>query len=390
MPASQSPDVGYHDDIIYPATVPFIIVHLACLGAIWTGVSWPAVGLAVALYVARMFGITGGYHRYFSHRSFKAGRGMQFVLAFLAQSSAQKSVLWWAALHRHHHKFSDTEDDIHSPRHRGFWYSHVAWIFDRRNDSTDLEAVPDLAKYPELMFLHRYEQVPSIVLGLACYLALGWQGLVVGFIWSTTALFHGTFFINSLAHVHGDRRYATGDDSRNNWWLAIITMGEGWHNNHHAYQRSARQGFRWWEVDVTYYILRGLAAVGLVRDLVGPPADVVRNERALGRATIERIARQLAARVDRDAIEAYFHSLPRFPTRADLEAKLAAAMPHLPHLPTMAELEARLPHLPTVDELRERALRMIPHTPSLDEICERARELVAQARAYAHAAPMPA
>jgi len=327
-----------------------------------------------------MFAVTAGYHRYFSHRSYKTSRWFQFVLAFLAQTTTQKSVLWWASLHRHHHKHSDTEHDVHSPRHRGFFYSHMGWIFDQRYERTDLEAVPDLSKYPELTFLLRFEQLPAIVLALACWAAFGWEGLVVGFFWSTVLLYHGTFFINSLAHVHGNQRYATGDDSRNNWWLAIITLGEGWHNNHHAYQRSARQGFHWWEIDITYYLLTALSAVGVVYDLGKPPVDVVENKRALGRATIERIARQLAARVDRDAIEAYVRNLPHLPSRAELEAKL-------PQLPTMAELEAMLPHLPSMDEVRDAARRMIPDTPSMDDICTRAREMIAHARLYASGTP---
>jgi stearoyl-CoA desaturase (delta-9 desaturase) len=392
----------FHDDIIYPDAVPFVLVHLACFGAFWTGVSWPMVGLCVALYLVRMFAVTGGYHRYFSHRSFKTSRWFQFVLAFVAQTTSQKSVIWWASLHRHHHRHSDTDQDVHSPRHRGFFYSHMGWIFDQRYDRVDVETVPDLSKYPELLFLLRFEQLPTVVLAAACWAAFGWEGLVVGFFWSTVLLYHGTFFINSLAHVHGNQRYATGDDSRNNWWLAIITLGEGWHNNHHAYQRSARQGFRWWEIDITYYILKGLEQLRLVYDLGQPPRDVVENTRALGRATIERLARQLAARVDREAIEAYLSNLPQlptreeigarlphFPTRAQFEARLAQFPTRaelealLPHLPTMAELEARLPHLPTRDELRAAALRMIPDTPSMDEICERARELIAQARLIA-------
>ncbi|HEX4932252.1 MAG TPA: acyl-CoA desaturase [Gemmatimonadaceae bacterium] len=413
---SRSPE--FHDDIIYPDAIPFVLVHLACLGAIWTGVSWAMVALALTLYVVRMFAVTAGYHRYFSHRSYRTSRGFQFVLAFLAQSSSQKSVIWWAALHRHHHKHSDTELDVHSPRQRGFWYSHMGWIFDRRYDTVDPNSVPDLAKYPELMFLSRFEQLPAIVLAVACWLAFGWEGLVVGFFWSTVLLYHGTFFINSLAHVHGTQRYATGDDSRNNWWLALITLGEGWHNNHHAYQRSVRQGFRWWEVDLTYYVLKGLEAVRLVHDMGQPPADVVANTRALGRATIERIAAQLAARVDREAIEAYLRALPQLPSGAQLRerlphlpttAQLRERLPHLPtkaelqarlpHLPSVAELQARLPHLPsrdewqarlatlphlpTTDELREAARTMIPDTPSMDDICERARELIAEARLYA-------
>lgn len=339
--AAHSPvSAEFHNDIMYPETVPFILMHLACVAAIWTGVTWSAVAICIGLYVIRMFAVTAGYHRYFSHRSYKTSRFFQFVLAFLAQSSTQKSVLWWSAMHRHHHKHSDTEDDVHSPRHRGFLYSHFGWIFDRQYDTFELEEVPDLAKYPELRFLQKYEQIPSVVLGVAVFLLAGWPGLVVGFVWSTVLLYHGTFFINSLAHVHGVQRYITGDDSRNNWWLAVITLGEGWHNNHHAYQRSARQGFRWYEVDVTFYLLTALSWIGVVWDLGKPPADVVQNTRPLNPATMERVARQLAATFGRPS------------------------------------LGAASPHLPTTDELCARARRLLPHTPSLDAICARARELI--------------
>ncbi len=166
---------------MYPQVVPFVGAHLACLGAIWSGVTWQAVVLGIALYWLRMFGITGGYHRYFSHRTYKCGRAFQFFLAFIAQSSAQKSVLWWGAKHRHHHLYSDTEEDILSPRHKGFMYSHVGWIFAKKNDSTDLAKIEDFARYPELEWLHRYELAPTIILGVLSFLMAGWSGLFVGF-----------------------------------------------------------------------------------------------------------------------------------------------------------------------------------------------------------------
>lgn len=263
-----------HDDIMYPSAVPFILVHLGCFAAIWSDITWQALALCAALYWLRIFAIGAGYHRYFSHRAYATGRVFQFILAFVAQSSAQKSILWWAAKHRHHHLHSDTADDVHSPRHKGFVYSHLGWIFARKHDKTDLTKVADLARYPELMWLHRHEQLPALVLAGLSFLVAGWSGLVVGFLWSTVLVYHGTFSINSLAHVHGRKRYVTGDDSRNNWLLALMTMGEGWHNNHHHYQVSARQGFFWWEVDCTYYVLRVLAAVGLVWDLHGVPEHI--------------------------------------------------------------------------------------------------------------------
>src|SRR5215218_1269771 len=267
---AADPTVG-HDDIIYPSVIPFLLVHLTCFAAIWTGVTWEAVTLCVTLYWLRIFAIGAGYHRYFSHRAYSTGRVFQFILALLAQSTAQKSVLWWAAKHRHHHLHSDTDKDVHSPRHKGFIYSHVGWIFVRSHDTTDLVKVADFARYPELMWLHRFELVPAVVLAILCFLLAGWSGLVVGFFWSTALVYHATFCINSLAHVQGRKRYVTGDDSRNNWLLAFFTMGEGWHNNHHAYQSSARQGFRWWEIDLTFYILKALSWTGLIWSLKTPP-----------------------------------------------------------------------------------------------------------------------
>ena len=361
-----------HDDIVYPSSVPFVIVHLACFAALFTGVSATSLWLCFGLYWLRMFGVTAGYHRYFSHRAYAAGRGFQFLLALLAQSSAQKSVLWWAAKHRHHHLFSDTEHDVHSPRHTGFFYSHVGWIFARRHDSVDLNKVEDWTKYPELMWLHRYEIVPAVLLGVICFLIDGWTGVIVGFCWSTALVWHGTFCINSLAHVHGEKRYVTGDDSRNNWLLAIVTMGEGWHNNHHAYQSSARQGFRWYEFDPTFYILKALSWTGLVWGLKSPPEAVIRNEQRLGARVIDRAAADLAASVN---VEAVVLAIRAVPDLAELSQKLAEAQHKaaalLEHLPA-----PHLPHLPTREELHRRAVEMYARTPSLDDIVDRAHRMI--------------
>lgn len=377
----------FHDDIIYPNTVAFIFVHLAPLAAFWTGVTTTSVVLAITLYVVRMFGVTAGYHRFFSHRSFKTSRAGQFLFAFLAMSSTQKSVLWWAALHRHHHRHSDTELDVHSPVHRSFFYSHMGWIFDKKHETTQLDEVPDLAKYPELMFLDRHQLVPAVVLGLVCFLIDGLPGLLIGFFLSTVFLYHGTFFINSLAHVHGNQRYVTGDDSRNNWWLALITLGEGWHNNHHAYQRSTRQGFRWYEIDITYYVLKAMSWVGLVWDLGEPPVEVVRNERRVGTAVLERVARQLAERFPSGAFAAQVaqaranarESFDAHPKVIELRAKLAAGQTRAEE--AWAELQLHLPHLPhlpSAAEIRARALQMYAEGPSTDEIVARARQVIAE------------
>jgi stearoyl-CoA desaturase (delta-9 desaturase) len=364
-----------HDDIIYPAAIPFVLVHLACLGAIFSGVTTSALVLCAALYVVRMFGVTAGYHRYFSHRSFKTSRAGQLLLALLCQSSAQRGALWWAAKHRHHHRHSDTAEDVHSPAQSGFWHAHVGWIFTPRHDETDFDAVPDLTRFPELVWLEKHPNAPAIVLAVACFVFGGWPGLVVGFFWSTVLLYHGTFFINSLAHVVGKQRYVTGDDSRNNWWLALITLGEGWHNNHHFYMSSTRQGFRWWEIDPTYYTLKAMSWVGLVWDLREPPAAVVRGEQPLGRRAIDKVALQLAesfsVRALAEQVQAAWARVHPVDELRERARKLLSGA-------EQAWTGVELPSLPDLNDLRRRALEMFAYTPSLDEIVGRAREILAR------------
>lgn len=259
-------------------TMAFWGVHLAALiGVILCGFSWSGVALAVGVYFVRMFVVTAAYHRYFSHRSFKTSRWFQFVLALGAQSAAQKGVIWWASHHRWHHKHSDTEKDVHSADRRGFWYAHFGWIMRPDWNDTDVSGVPDLVRYPELRFLNHpaVAQLPTVALALAFLIFGGGYGLAWGYFVSTVLLWHGSFSINSLAHLIGRRRYETGDLSRNSLFLALLTTGEGWHNNHHHYQSSARQGFRWWQVDVTYYLLRLMALTGLIWDVREPPRHVV-------------------------------------------------------------------------------------------------------------------
>lgn len=273
--------------------VPMIIMHLAVIGVIWVGWSPVAVSVAVAMYVIRMFAITGIYHRYFSHRTFKTSRFMQFILALLGASAVQRGPLWWAAHHRHHHKHSDEEEDVHSPLQHGFLWSHIGWITTRGAFPTDYKAIPDLVKYKELRFLDRADLLIPVVLATgmftfgvvlnAIWPALGTSGpqmLIWGFFISTVCLLHGTCTINSLAHLIGRRRYETTDDSRNSFLLAIITMGEGWHNNHHKYPGVTRQGFYWWEIDVTYYILKSMSMVGLIWDLRPPPKAAFEKEQS--------------------------------------------------------------------------------------------------------------
>ena len=276
------------EKVNWQRTLPFIFLHLGCVALIWVGASWPSVVAAVFLYVLRMFAITGFYHRYFSHKTFKTSRTAQFLFALLGNSSMQRGPLWWAATHRHHHKHSDHEEDIHSPVVSGFLWSHIGWLTSMKNFPTAYKAIPDLTKFPELVFLNRYDQTVPFAYGFIM-LGIGWllesflpaTGVTIGqfFVWtffvSTTVLLHGTLFINSLAHVWGRRRYETDDDSRNSWLLTLITLGEGWHNNHHRYPHSVRQGFRWWELDLTYYGLKALSVFGIIWDLRPVPKAVL-------------------------------------------------------------------------------------------------------------------
>ena len=256
------------------SSIPFLLVHVACFGALLTGVSWSALAVCAGLYFARMSALTVGYHRYFSHRSFKTSRAFQFLLALAATTCAQKGPLWWAAHHRHHHRASDRVEDIHSPAQRGFWWSHLGWILCRKYNETRLDLIRDFARYPELRWLDRYHLVPPIVVAVALFLLGGWGMLVVGFFWSTVLLWHGTFTINSLSHVFGRRRYKTTDTSRNNALLALLTCGEGWHNNHHYHQNTANQGWFWWEIDTSFYLLKALERLRIVSGLRTPSDSV--------------------------------------------------------------------------------------------------------------------
>jgi stearoyl-CoA desaturase (delta-9 desaturase) len=266
------------DKVIRPATIPFFLAHLVVFMVVFTGVTGRAVLLAVVLYLSRTFLITAGYHRYFSHRSYRLGRGAQAALAFLGTTAVQKGPLWWAANHRTHHRFTDTDRDPHSPQ-RGFWWSHVGWLLCDRYSRTDFDVIDDFARYPELRWINKHDWIGPWSLGVASYLIAGWSGLVVGFFGSTVLLWHATFSINSVAHLWGSRRYGTADSSRNNPVLAILCLGEGWHNNHHHHPQSARQGFRAWEFDPTYLVLRALQAVRIVHDLREPPPAKLRARR---------------------------------------------------------------------------------------------------------------
>ena len=248
----------------------FFGLHLSALSIFFVEFHWWAVALFVGIYVARGFGITAGYHRYFAHRAFKTSRWFQFVLGCLGASALQRGPMWWAGHHRTHHKHSDDAEDPHSPVVGTVWWSHVGWVLSNRFNETEWDLMKDFKKYPELKLLERFDLIPGILLGVACLLLTGWTGFAWGFCLGTVALYHGTFLVNSLCHLVGSRRFSTDDHSRNNWLVAIVTLGEGWHNNHHHYPSSARQGFKWWEYDFSYYVLKVLSWVGIVWDLRAP------------------------------------------------------------------------------------------------------------------------
>lgn len=268
-------------------STPLVLMHILALGVFLTGFSWAAFWVAFFLYLLRVFALTAGYHRYFSHRSYKTSRVFQFILAFLGSTAAQCGPLWWASHHRHHHQHSDTEKDVHSPIIRNFFWAHVGWLMCRKYAKTEERRVQDFAKFPELRFIDRFHVIGPFSLWGGLFLlgqvlhtyrpawgTNGWQMLTWGGFLSTVLVYHATFCINSLTHIIGKQRYPTGDQSRNNFFTALITMGEGWHNNHHYYPLSTRQGFFWWELDVTYYLLKILSWFGIVWELRPPPPKV--------------------------------------------------------------------------------------------------------------------
>lgn len=285
--------VGNGRELNWVRCMPFILVHLACISVIWVGWSPLAVAVCAALYFIRMFAITAFYHRYFSHKSFKTNRFWQFVFAVLGNSATQRGPLWWAAHHRKHHKHSDEEHDLHSPIKHGFWWSHMGWFTCDAAFKTDYSMVKEWAKFPELKFLNRYDILVPIILGVSLFATgellaafapsletSGLQLFIWGYCISTVLLAHGTFTINSLCHTWGKRRFNTTDDSRNNIWLALITLGEGWHNNHHRFPVSARQGFYWWELDISYYLLKLMSKLGIIWDLNPVPARILEEGKA--------------------------------------------------------------------------------------------------------------
>jgi len=289
------PPAGGQKKVDWLRILPLIVLHLGCLAVFWVGWSWAAVMVSLILYIVRMFAITGFYHRYFSHKTFRTNRIWQFVFGIMGNASVQRGPLWWAAHHRHHHRFTDLEQDVHSPSRHGFWWSHIGWMTSKANFPTKLNYVKDWAKYPELRWLNRFDTAVPMILAISLYLfgellahwaphlkTSGWQMVVWGFFISTVVLLHATLTINSFDHMYGTRRFDTPDSSRNNAFLSLITLGEGWHNNHHHYAVAARQGFYWWEIDITYYLLVLMSWIGIIRDLRPVPEHILRSGRPAG------------------------------------------------------------------------------------------------------------
>lgn len=290
--AAMEPVAIPPERIDWVGALPFFALHVGLIALFWVGASPVAVWTCVGLYLVRMFAITGFYHRYFSHRTFQTSRPFQFLMGLIGTMSVQRGPMWWAAHHRYHHRHSDEHGDAHSPGQHGFWWSHLGWFLTRSGTPTRERLVRDWMRFAEIRFLDRFHLAgPALLAG-----GLLWTGawlerahpelgtsmaqlFVWGFVVSTVVLYHATYTINSLSHVYGSRRFDTGDDSRNNWFLAILTLGEGWHNNHHHYPGSTRQGFYWWEYDPTYYTLKVLSWFGLVSRLKPVPARILERDR---------------------------------------------------------------------------------------------------------------
>ncbi len=271
-------------------SIPLIIMHASCLFVFFIPFKIELLIPFGIIYCLNVFTLTAGFHRYFSHNSFKTSRSFQFILAFLGTMAAQKDPLWWASHHRLHHAHADTELDPHSAKLKGFWWSHIGWVMKNNACETRFDKINDFKKFPELLWLNKYAFLPPIFLALILFVIgsligyyspesniSGFQYLIYGFVLSTVAVYHVTFSINSVAHKFGKKRFKNKDESVNNWFLALLAGGEGWHNNHHRYAVCARQGFKWWEIDTTYYILKLLELFKIVWDVREPPKSVLQE-----------------------------------------------------------------------------------------------------------------
>lgn len=286
---------------VWISRIVVFTIHAGALLVFFNGFSWIALIVCLALYVIRGFGITGGYHRLFSHKSYETSRVGQTVIAIIGTTAVEGGPIEWTLNHRHHHAESDQPDDLHSPRTpRSFWWAHLGWILSAEVPPKPTQHTRDLQKFPELVWVERLQLVfIALLIGGLYWLgsALGaeWhtsglQMVAWGFFLSTVIVWHITWLVNSATHTHGSRRYETPDDSRNNWWVGILALGEGHHNNHHKHQSYCRQGLLWYEFDLTYYILRFLALLGLVWNLKEPEKEAFAIARALTKMRAELAA----------------------------------------------------------------------------------------------------
>ena len=294
--------------LTFTAIVVFWTVQASALLAFFVPLSWPLAALWAASHFARAIGLTLAFHRYFAHRAFQMNRTARFFWTLIGTAAMQKGPLWWAGHHVNHHRFADREGDPHSPSVSGFYYAHIGWFLnDARHDRIESgnAVVRDFGRVPEIAWLDRYYFAPPLALAAIMYLAGGIEWLVWGFCVPTVTLAHATFAINTVNHLFGSRRFDTMDDSRNNAVTAVFAVGEGWHNNHHRYQRAARNGFFWWEFDPTWYVIRAMAAVGLAWDVQGVPARVYAEARArrAGRRMMGRAPTPLS--LDRGAVRSH-------------------------------------------------------------------------------------
>jgi stearoyl-CoA desaturase (Delta-9 desaturase) len=254
---------------------------LAVIGVYQVGISWRLCLLALGSYLVRMWAVTVGYHRYFSHRAFKTSRVFQFIIGVMGTLAVERGPLWWGALHRRHHTYADSDDDIHSPTLHGFFWAYIGWMHSKTHTATtDYAAMRDFKRFRELYWLNEYYIVaPLVACGLLfvfCdYATFVWVVLV-----ATVVQWHALFASNTFCHLFGSRRFDTKDTSTNNAVCALLVLGEGWHNNHHFFPGSARQGFYWWEYDVGYYSIKLLQALRLVWDVREVPARVLRQAAA--------------------------------------------------------------------------------------------------------------
>lgn len=255
----------------------FAPLHLGALLALFPAFfSWKAVGVALLLYwVTGGLGITLGFHRLLTHRSFATPKWLEYFLALCGTLACQGGPFDWVGIHRQHHLHSDQELDPHDSN-KGFWWSHINWMF---YNSPGLDEVPkfikDIADDPVYQFLHKNMVFLQVCLGLFLLWLGGWSFVVWGVFVRLVFVWHCTWFVNSATHKFGYRTYESGDRSTNCWWVALLTYGEGWHNNHHAFQYSARHGLKWWEIDLTWMTIQLLQALGLATNVKLPPEKAV-------------------------------------------------------------------------------------------------------------------